>query len=156
LAGKVFGHEGLIRARDRYASASGRVLKFVVTPYDGGSILRGNLQLRRGLWCYEIACLVFACFFEAEVLYSIAVFPEQRVRLILLYLPRPLLVIPFLWCYIRAGLWFGRKREAELFETIEKVLARPRAQLLPQAIRKVLPSTPTEVFIRPRHEAPER
>ncbi len=118
LVGALTGAEGLVRVRDIPFSASSlRALSFRVEDVEGRSSLRGVLRLRLSLLLYEVlAVLAFMCFDQLSTIYW-ALATRHPLSLALIgNLLRPFLFIPFLWCYIRFGLWIGRKREAELIE----------------------------------------
>jgi hypothetical protein len=148
LVGDIVGNRGVLRRRDKWPHASClRVLKFSVEPLPVGSVLTGTLQARLSLYLYEWVVIVFAVFMEVWEIYGMAEAKSLHYDHLFLALIRPLFFAPFLWCYVRAGLWFGRKREAELISFVQAALTRKtHIPLLAQR-----PSSPTEVFIRPRH-----
>jgi hypothetical protein len=149
LDGDVVAYRGLIRSRNRFAAASNRRLRFSVEPNAGGSRLQGNFELVTWMWLYEVFCLTGAISLEATFVYHIVSatsIPPLRAFLDLL---RPLLVLPFVWAYVRVGLWWTRKHEAELLTILGRALSRSAAASIP-AGRRASPSSPTEIFIRPR------
>ncbi len=141
LIGNVVGHRGLLTCRDKWPRAScGRALKFSVDPVESGSVLTGTLELRLSLYVYEWAVICGAIFMEIAMIYGMVASRSPINGSRVLDLLRPLLFAPFLWCYVRIGLWFGRKREAELLSQVRNALIRKP----PMSVRTPRPSSPTE------------
>lgn len=155
LVGRVTDLHGAIRTAGARTDLGVRTLWFQIEPSNEGSRLQGKFQIHGGLWFYEVFCLVMALFLEISQIYWLIRATSPQWTQVAWGLLSPFLVIPFLWCYVRVGLWFGRKREAKLISLVTKALTDIRIPSPSDPhVRQVSPPTPTEVFIRPRHESP--
>jgi hypothetical protein len=120
--GRLSEFGGSITPVKRWPSAyTGRSLDFTVELSQSGSIVRGLLRLPKGLRVYIVFCLAMAVCLEAIQLYWLFAARAPDYRGIASGFLRPFFVIPFVWCYVRLGLWWSRKREIEFLRAISRI-----------------------------------
>ncbi len=94
---------------------------------------------------------IYACFVIFE--FVTGRLQNQKFMVVL----APVIFLFFIRTYVKIALRFQRGREADLIDNLQKLIQPPRFVTDPSSGKRVVSApTPTQVFIRPRHELPVR
>lgn len=155
LVGQLSEHGGEVVLRAFYPSiAVGRELSFRFEQALGGTRLVGVLRLRTSLLMYQVCGWIAMFALQGWMIYLWLKggypWSWRGAGQIL----QEFGLIPFIWGYIWLGLWWTKKKEARMLALVQAALVPlPPTPIPPARVAEI--STPTEVFIRPRHESPD-